>query len=1065
MTLASSGSINLGGKTAGDTRSILQELLSANPGRSTLIGLNDSDVKALRVSPYNNNITYPQPTMPGHFWGAAAISTISSGNFYHWPNANQQSAATYTVKVGANGTLSYLLVGGGGGGGSQVGSSYSGAGGGGGGGEVKTGTISVTANDIITITVGAGGSASSAITYYSRGGDGGDTIISSSAGSTVTAKGGKGARSGGAADLTAGDGGNLVLSNGTVRKQGDGFGSDAQKLTSDDQRWQIGGGGAGFAGNGYDGWANFIYGQYSTYRALNFIDNQAADSITVRKTLTQKGISYSDDPTTRTISRFRKGQINTNTDSWDTPIFGPSFRFTSIIDTSKSGFVQDYFYNSLSPCNFLSYEFAYQESAGSWYNSSYPRCFFGDSSSSNMANGFTNSFFIHPLAQPSRTLSNLASVIGCIFTFKAKLDPAITPPAIPAYVPDLAIGISLYDNSLSFNSQSWYSPTVIQSNNIVANRLIPVVNCAGGPNPNADPYSTSYYPYADCNNYFSGDVDYEYLNVPSFSKIKSDFYGSPYATSVTVGPCEYTLGGSPTYCPVTLFGSCDTMPTGTVINYQQSNFFSTTIGNDTAFWILSVNHENNSPTYPNGPVNWSVTGPPNRCQAINVNVGGTSPYTGGSGGSTDKNFFLWYGEDSARLRIQSIGTGNNIGDDGTDFSLGYQMLPYLGLSTHRLDCIKGNYGDDIRVKFTATCDFNADLKHYHIFHFYVATLVCDSQGNPIPNQPIHWSWIYLGGTANGGPVGGDLGPGFGAGGCDNSTQWNWRFIGGSQTPGAIIHGRSPTTYNSVKSSAAPYVPTITQPGQTETYEFHLDDLIRTMWQSDVDSISSNGNIIKITGIEISIEAAWLPSFVAGDVAFTDLTITNFSAYKPINPSLGKDWSIKMSPKHFSNAITDATNGGITLPSVDPRDYALTGAYIVHYLDRPQYNTNKGFGSVVMTVPTLQLSTSNTLEGTGRGGDGCPTTYLSNDGTSHPFQYLGSGGPGGDSTSSTYRSPGTWIASPTAFTGNVTNGYYNSGVTISGWGNGGGGGGFATSGYANHTVASAGANGFVALRLN
>ena len=134
---------------------------------------------------------------------------------------------SWTAPVGVS-SIEYLVVAGGGGGGAGGGSSYTGGGGGAGG--YKTGTVSVSAGTTYTMAVGVGGTAS---TYATDDGtNGGDSSISGSGLSTITATGG-----GRGSTIT----GSPAGSGGQVGGSGGGGGYSA--------------GGAGTAGQGYAGGA------------------------------------------------------------------------------------------------------------------------------------------------------------------------------------------------------------------------------------------------------------------------------------------------------------------------------------------------------------------------------------------------------------------------------------------------------------------------------------------------------------------------------------------------------------------------------------------------------------------------------------------------------------------------------------------------------------------------------------------------------------------------------------------------------------------------------------------
>lgn len=196
---------------------------------------------------------------------------------------------TWTVPPSVN-SIEYLVVGGGGGGGGAGGT---GSGGGGGGGSVKTGTLSVIPGDIISYTVGAGGTAGVTV----NGGDGADSIFG-----TITARGGgKGYESrsrnetgvlckGGSAqsgdtpttggsgggtrnnDAGGGPGGGLGGGGGGGGGAG-GAGQDGYDATPGDATSAVG-------GNGGSGISSDIYGSSTTYGVGGKGGNEAFSNIT-----------------------------------------------------------------------------------------------------------------------------------------------------------------------------------------------------------------------------------------------------------------------------------------------------------------------------------------------------------------------------------------------------------------------------------------------------------------------------------------------------------------------------------------------------------------------------------------------------------------------------------------------------------------------------------------------------------------------------------------------------------------------------------------------------------------
>jgi hypothetical protein len=134
--------------------------------------------------------------------------------------------------------------GGGGGGGGQI-SSIPKAGGGGGAGEITQASLNVVRDEVLTITIGAGGNGgfvTDGSDPATDGGDGSTTTVTDSANTVrVSAVGGKGGKSG----TNGGDGG--ASGNSTtadINRGGTGFNSDGRSA---------GGGGGGYSAAGNDG--------------------------------------------------------------------------------------------------------------------------------------------------------------------------------------------------------------------------------------------------------------------------------------------------------------------------------------------------------------------------------------------------------------------------------------------------------------------------------------------------------------------------------------------------------------------------------------------------------------------------------------------------------------------------------------------------------------------------------------------------------------------------------------------------------------------------------------------
>ena len=156
-----------------------------------------------------------------------------------------QEDTAFTVPEGVT-QISVMAFGGGGaggGGGETAGNPK--AGGGGGAGEITQASLTVVRDEVLTITVGAGGSRGTvnAITgVATNGGDGGTTTVRDSANTVrVSAVGGKGGKSG-TSGGNGGASGNSTLAN--VNPGGTGFNSNGRSS---------GGGGGGFSTDGVDG--------------------------------------------------------------------------------------------------------------------------------------------------------------------------------------------------------------------------------------------------------------------------------------------------------------------------------------------------------------------------------------------------------------------------------------------------------------------------------------------------------------------------------------------------------------------------------------------------------------------------------------------------------------------------------------------------------------------------------------------------------------------------------------------------------------------------------------------
>lgn len=170
--------------------------------------------------------------------------TITATNQY-----NQTTTRTFSITIASAPTsIDYFLVGGGGGGGARHG-------GGGGGGGYLTGTSAISSGITYTITVGAGGIGGNGDGGYGTsniGNTGGNSSISGSGFSTVTAiRGGGGGAATGAATAGGSGGGDSGYSfNGNPGK---GVYPGSTYISAARQGYDGGVGGSGFSGGGGGG--------------------------------------------------------------------------------------------------------------------------------------------------------------------------------------------------------------------------------------------------------------------------------------------------------------------------------------------------------------------------------------------------------------------------------------------------------------------------------------------------------------------------------------------------------------------------------------------------------------------------------------------------------------------------------------------------------------------------------------------------------------------------------------------------------------------------------------------
>ncbi|MEI6761113.1 MAG: glycine-rich protein [Betaproteobacteria bacterium] len=158
------------------------------------------------------------------------------------------TSGTFTVPAGVTSITAYLWGGGGGAGGSSSGAWFA-NGGGGGGGACASATFTVSAGQVYTSTIGAGGTGGPAST--ATAGSGGTTTFTGPAGTWTAGGGAGGVGSTGGGGTHAGGAGSTVGTGPgvTVRSGGNGCaGNDGTSTTTG--RIGIGGGGGGSTGNG-----------------------------------------------------------------------------------------------------------------------------------------------------------------------------------------------------------------------------------------------------------------------------------------------------------------------------------------------------------------------------------------------------------------------------------------------------------------------------------------------------------------------------------------------------------------------------------------------------------------------------------------------------------------------------------------------------------------------------------------------------------------------------------------------------------------------------------------------
>jgi hypothetical protein len=228
----------------------------------TLNATGGKNLSAITITPYLNGTTAQ----------TSANAATTSATSYTFTGLTQGSAYTFKVKTtNANGNslesaatnsvtipvsysnIEYLVVGGGGGGGSN--GNTTGGGGGGAGGYLTSTSLTLFGSNSYTVTVGAGGTGRQQSTGSpSSGNKGGNSSISGSGITTITAIGGGGGlsnQSGGTlADANGGSGGGDNYAN-TAGTGTAGQGNNGGEADTSGTNGFISGGGGSFAEVGY----------------------------------------------------------------------------------------------------------------------------------------------------------------------------------------------------------------------------------------------------------------------------------------------------------------------------------------------------------------------------------------------------------------------------------------------------------------------------------------------------------------------------------------------------------------------------------------------------------------------------------------------------------------------------------------------------------------------------------------------------------------------------------------------------------------------------------------------
>lgn len=388
------------------------------------------------------------------------------------------------------------------------------------------------------------------------------------------------------------------------------------------------------------------------------------------------------------------------------------------------------------------------------------------------------------------------------------------------------------------------------------------------------------------------------VTLPPYLSIKSDYNGRPNAGTtidpVVVGP---TLFPNSTWGP-----AIKALTTGSSLTWPSSNFYDNTGGNS-SFWTVYVNNE--VTTYNN----LTHTGAPNKSQGVVGN-----------------NFNLVH--ESNYIQLKTTQTAG----DGADSD-----IPYMSIGTLGSGALTGYYGQNIRVSYTLDATFSSNSSSLSFYHFYVwfETAAGDKKA----------AVIYLG--TQSAEVALKLDPNYA---IPESLEWNWRFIGSSQYPGAFMWFIWADDYNARKNNVnVPPIPLISVPG-TYNFNFYIDNIIQTLFPEYATPTT------KINGFECSVEQAWINQPVG--TVFTQSKIYGITAYKTLpadtttlywtnaGTTLGSDFSDGAN----SGSITVNSNAASFLRTLT-NDVTTEGSESVVI----QLRTGSVSGPVVATAVTVTVA--------------------------------------------------------------------------------------------------------------